>query len=93
MAPANTKEKERFRTATDRLMAAGVSVPQIAERMRLSANHVFRWRRENDPRNPKPGWERVVADLARERADEIRRQLPDLEALTTELENVVVEEP
>jgi len=93
MAPADRKAKAAFRSATDRLTrSVAPKIATIAQRFPsrngrgLSPNHVFRWRRDDDPRNPQPGWERCIAALAREAAEAHRTQAADLDALAAELD-------
>lgn len=75
-----------FKTATDRLMEAGVSAGEIADALGLAAQTVRAMRL--DPSSPsyrraQPGWRKELAPLARSKG----RELGDkLEALARELE-------
>lgn len=60
-----------FKTATDRLLAGGITLDQIADACGVSKNLVARARMEGEgSRNPPAGWETALGDLARERSAE-----------------------
>lgn len=81
---------ERFREATDRLIAEPPSfqLRRLADKLRVSLNSVNRARmRDGQKRSPPSGWERVVARMANDHAEELAEKARDLKALAAELES------
>ena len=63
-----------FRAATDRLLALGINMAELADRCGVAHNTIRRARLDPDSpayRPPPAGWEVIGARMARERADEL----------------------
>lgn len=81
-----------FRTATDRLAAAGVPLSACAEELGTSAHNLSRMRRAGGPdphRNalrPPREWPMDLVGLAHEWADRRRQEAGELLSLAAELE-------
>jgi hypothetical protein len=60
--------KKRFIEATDRLKDIGVSLMDVAAAFQINVATLSRWRREDHHLVPSPGWERLLAEIARNRA-------------------------
>jgi len=71
-----------FRQASDRLMEAGVTLPEIAEALGAAYTTVRAWRLDPGSasfRAPPPGWEPKLARLARKRASTLQQLADQLE--------------
>ena len=70
-----------FRAATDRLLALGIDMAELAHACSVAHNTIRRARL--DPaspayRPPPGGWEAIVAQMARDRAEELLRLAREL---------------
>jgi hypothetical protein len=71
-----------FKEATDRLMDAGIALPDIAAALGAAYTTARAWRLDPDSpsfRRPPEGWEVALARLARERAQELSGIAEELE--------------
>ncbi|MBW3569497.1 MAG: hypothetical protein KY467_00185 [Gemmatimonadetes bacterium] len=72
-----------FKTATDRLSAAKITADDIAEACGVVRNSIARARLEpSSPayRSPPSNWRPALASLARERIEELRRFVQEIES-------------
>ena len=77
-----------FKTATDRLTAAKITADDIAEACGVVRNSVARARLDPSSsayRSPPPNWRPALAQLARERINELTAFIEDVDRNATNL--------
>lgn len=75
-----------FKTSTDRAKSLCITLADIAQACGVSDNTIRRARMNQEGgnyRSPPPGWEEVLANLARGRASELLQLADQLEAGST----------